>query len=542
MEACRFVSVAATIPVAVEHAAVCEMKLQPLAMVNGSREPWQPMWQAFDGFQLEIERPRRVGQTLRQFSLAARVHVLAIQADDDAPRNHAASLGLPTRPHQANNHAATLFVILAKIDAQWSLAKLDRRDDHVLGRCGVGVPRLNLRCWCESRHIYTLSTMRLVPRPSPRRAKDAQRLQKMVRQRCSQMIYFFLATLALGQDPINREVAEAHSKIRSNHFNTTKFESIFAFSKPFPIPQPARQYGEHNCENHWTCIDLWLKAVLDYGYAHKRNTADNKFMYIINIGAHYGRGIDDIVSYAMQSDHLHGFAVDSDQRMNWAGRHIQTHTGYVTPLNVGALMAGARVPDEPLLLKVDIDSYDVDVAIAVLQQYSPMFIFVELNEKVPPPMCYCNRFSAQWRRVDGDAYGCSLTGFVNAFSARGYVLLSVILNDALFIRSDQVEKVAPQLPAGKLMTTQEAYYSGYANVPYRRHLFPWNEKRKSWIDPILDHDSRARLVHDFFLQNGGGEALGFTYPFVSNATDGVWPCVEKKGHKHKHMHARESVA
>ena len=32
--------------------------------------------------------------------------------------------------------------------------------------------------------------------------------------------------------------------------------------------------------------------------------------------------------------------------------------------------------------KVDIDSYDVDVALAVLASRSPSFIFVEINEKV----------------------------------------------------------------------------------------------------------------------------------------------------------------
>ena len=36
------------------------------------------------------------------------------------------------------------------------------------------------------------------------------------------------------------------------------------------------------------------------------------------------------------------------------------------------------VPHSPLLFKVDIDSYDVDVALSVLQQRSPDFIFVEI--------------------------------------------------------------------------------------------------------------------------------------------------------------------
>ena len=57
---------------------------------------------------------------------------------------------------------------------------------------------------------------------------------------------------------------------------------------------------------------------------------------------------------------------------------------------------------------MDIDSYDIDVILAILHKRSPDFIFVEINEKVPPPICYCNRFSHTWSRLNGGAYGCSL--------------------------------------------------------------------------------------------------------------------------------------
>ena len=39
----------------------------------------------------------------------------------------------------------------------------------------------------------------------------------------------------------------------------------------------------------------------------------------------------------------------------------------VTPDNVATLLRTAHVPHAPLLLKVDIDSYDVDVALAALE-------------------------------------------------------------------------------------------------------------------------------------------------------------------------------
>lgn len=71
------------------------------------------------------------------------------------------------------------------------------------------------------------------------------------------------------------------------------------------------------------------------------------------------------------------------------GAKVFKHTGMLTPRNVNDVLNYANTPARPLLLKVDIDSYDVDVALAVLHHRSPDFIFVEINEKIPPPVCYC---------------------------------------------------------------------------------------------------------------------------------------------------------
>ena len=106
-----------------------------------------------------------------------------------------------------------------------------------------------------------------------------------------------------------------------------------------------------------------------------------------------------------------------------------------------------------------IDSIDVDVTLMTLGVISPLFVYVEINEKVPPPMCYCNRKPADgraWRRVAGHAYGCSITPYTNALATKQYVLVSVILNDALYVRADYAAVVAVELPDKKLPSIQEA--------------------------------------------------------------------------------------
>ena len=127
---------------------------------------------------------------------------------------------------------------------------------------------------------------------------------------------------------------------------------------------------------------------------------------------------------------------------------------------------------------MDIDSVDVDVTLAVLSAgYSPAFIFVELNEKVPPPICYCNRHVSpprRWERLGGHHYGCSLTGFVNALAPQGYRLVSVILNDALFVHQRHAPQVARRLPGGVLPSPEAAFAAGYRDVPGRPIHYSWN--------------------------------------------------------------------
>ena len=302
-------------------------------------------------------------------------------------------------------------------------------------------------------------------------------------------------------------------------------EKIFAYTQPFPVKGYNFKRNAPGEKHPWGKSDVWLKAVMTFEpNVTALNGIHPPVPFLINIGAHYAGGIDDIVSYVMQSNEVSGFAVDSDDNMPWAGSLIRKHTGFVNPTNVNSVLQAAHVPTHPIVLKVDIDSYDVDVALAILEHHSPIFIFVELNEKVPPPMCYCNRYHPGWARVDNDAYGCSLTGFVNAFAPKGYELVSVILNDALFVRSDQASLVASQLPAGKLPTPTEAFDVGYRNYPGRAGLFPWNRHVESWVDTRQPLETRAQQVSHFFKSKGNGEGKGYTYPFVGNAKEGVWPC------------------
>jgi len=252
----------------------------------------------------------------------------------------------------------------------------------------------------------------------------------------------------------------------------------------------------------------WLKAVFDLEGTSSK--------YLINVGAHMTNS--DIVTHAMMSNDIQGVVIDSDDPMTWAGKNIVRHVGTVTPSNINLILKRANAPRKPLLLKVDIDSFDVDVALAVLKNYTPDFIFVEINEKIPPPICYCNRYHPNWRRVDGNAYGCSLRGYELALRKKSYTLVSVMFNDALFVHKRIVLPYNKHLPK----SSAAAFASGYSTIPSRKKAFFWNSGVDHWLNA-----TRANLKEigsEIERQLKVNEAKQYV-DFALNASS--WPCKRK---------------
>lgn len=285
----------------------------------------------------------------------------------------------------------------------------------------------------------------------------------------------------------------------------------------------AFEHPQHS-SNPWLNKGTWLGEIM-------RKTWNATDDYLINFGAHYDDSamkktmIDDVVAERMRRSDVKGLAVDADDKMRWAGAGVVTRTQFVEPATIGALLDGAAVPPRPLLLKIDIDSFDVLVARAVLASgRTPAFIYVEINEKVPPPACYCNdKFPTgrSWKRLDGDAFGCSLTGYVNAFREYGYALVAVHYNDALFARSDLKDAVAAELPGRALPDALSAWRAGYGDVPGVFTDFPWNYKNWPFHDNHVELAERLDAMEAYPAFRKGVDAGQATF---ARAAGDAWPC------------------
>ena len=259
----------------------------------------------------------------------------------------------------------------------------------------------------------------------------------------------------------------------------------------------------------WWGLTTWLDAVL-------QNAPTTP--YLINLGASdrgakLGNANADAVGLRMDNTTFAGFAADPGHFRIYGSTNpnVVTSRTAVTPSNIVALLDAARAPLNPHLLKVDIDSYDADVVRAVLTTRQPTFIFVELNEKIPPPLSLCFHYRKWspwhfWHR-GGHHYGCSLSAYSELLRGLGYSLVSVVLNDAIYVRTKRAaaagfHRLRPpataragcRLPKSDL----QAYQRGYSQLPRRKELFPWNSNVDAWLDEGTPLPARHAAIRKFF--------------------------------------------
>jgi hypothetical protein len=115
-------------------------------------------------------------------------------------------------------------------------------------------------------------------------------------------------------------------------------------------------------------------------------------MYVINLGANDGKSLDPV--YSLFSCGARGLAVELNKDLlnvlntNLPWDRVRKLSQRVSPLSIVDMLLMAGSPRAPDVFKIDIDSYDISVVDALLQNgtLTPTLILIEINEKIPPPI------------------------------------------------------------------------------------------------------------------------------------------------------------
>lgn len=198
----------------------------------------------------------------------------------------------------------------------------------------------------------------------------------------------------------------------------------------------------------------------------------------VDIGAADGKQGSN--TYSLFRDGWSGLAIEPSETMferlavNYAPMpRVQLFRGFVTPDNVVDLLSAANIARSFGFLSLDIDGYDHDVLSALLSEFRPALICVEVNEKIPPPVRFAVRYSPDFHFRAGLCYGHSLATLADLLEAKTYVLLDLCYNNALAV------PVESGLPG---VSVEEAYDRGYRSKRDRLDKMPWNRS----FEPLLE--------------------------------------------------------
>lgn len=157
--------------------------------------------------------------------------------------------------------------------------------------------------------------------------------------------------------------------------------------------------------------------------------------YTVNIGAGDGVSSNDPTFPLFMSGHgglaIEGLASDELMR-NIPQENVKKITNFfVDPENIIELFASQNVPVSPDFLKLDIDGFDGDILMSILNRgYRPKIVQIEINAEIPPPISFCVHWNKDYRIVDDGGnisgfYGMSMQYANNLMSYFGYTLIDI---------------------------------------------------------------------------------------------------------------------
>jgi hypothetical protein len=165
----------------------------------------------------------------------------------------------------------------------------------------------------------------------------------------------------------------------------------------------------------------------------------------------------------------------------------------VKPSNVCSILTAVGCPKNFGFLSLDIDSYDFFILEALLREFRPSLMCVEINETIPPPIAFTVTFSDDhvW---DGSHFqGQSIAKCHELCVAHDYDIVELHYNNLLIMPAE--------LNRHPKLTPDEAYDRGYRHRPDRREKFPWNADMEELLS-MPTADAIAFLERKFVAQRG----------------------------------------
>jgi hypothetical protein len=224
--------------------------------------------------------------------------------------------------------------------------------------------------------------------------------------------------------------------------------------------------------------------------------------YVIDIGASIGVDTDPVYNFIIDKN-FKGLCIEGDEKkvdILKTRTHFDIYNGYITPLNVINIFKEYNVPYDIDVLKIDIDGYDLEVLRTILKVYNPKIIIAEINEKIPPPICFEVKYKEDYSWDFSHCFGFSIQSGAKVMNNYKYKILSIYdINNILCINDDLCQSYEIEC-----INTDEhvktIYKEGYIDNKTRLIDLPWNENVNYWLD-INSNETLKEEITNYFIFN-----------------------------------------
>ncbi|WP_156027730.1 hypothetical protein [Candidatus Solirubrobacter pratensis] len=193
--------------------------------------------------------------------------------------------------------------------------------------------------------------------------------------------------------------------------------------------------------------------------------------FCVDFGA--GDGVEGSNTLGLFRAGWQGLAVEAEpRRFAFLSRVLASSEGVglarcgVTPVNVVPLLRAYGIPTEFGFLDLDIDGYDYFVLDALLADFRPTLICVEINESFPPPLRFRVKWDPKWSYAGDHLHGFSIGALGELAHQHGYAIVDLFYNNAFLVPAERA--------GGAALTPEEAYQRGYLGRADRLERLPWN--------------------------------------------------------------------
>jgi hypothetical protein len=159
--------------------------------------------------------------------------------------------------------------------------------------------------------------------------------------------------------------------------------------------------------------------------------------------------------------------------------------------------------DDIYIVDLDIDTYDFYVAEAMLSSsIRPIFLSVEINEKIPPPVKFSVLYSDTLKGNDAHFFGASISKMYELIK-HDYDMIQLLFNTLLFVRKDKNPYYTDcdTYKEFKPRSDKEIYKNQYTDLNLHERV-SYNQDVKHW-QSLTNTDELIHNINEHFKHHFG---------------------------------------